>query len=266
MSKFGKLERHFNALYDEDSNTVGSLEMDDDSEKKELSDEKSRLKIEIIDENLILKSDENSGIDPTDYDKITNVLELPRPKIIIMFKILVLVLTMGTVLFIFILDGREIGMNFYAYKSVMAFIDIPFALTIDPIIRKKSYKYCYKIFYSMCILSTVLLVFVKIIDIHNIFEFESFSSLLILGLIGRGAVCAMWNLCYILIVVHMPVGVRTTTLGFAAGIAALGGVTAPIILKTKVISNYLPDVMSLCALVLTYFVTHDIPQFLKIIV
>ena len=264
MSKFRKLERHFNALYDEDSDTVGSLKIDDNLEKKELPGEKSRLKIEIIDENLILKSDEN--LDPTDYDKITNVFELPRPKIIIMFKIIVLILTMGTVLFIFILDGREIGMNFYAYKSVMAFIDIPFALTIDPIIRKKSYKYCYKIFYLMCMSSTVLLVFVKIIDTHNIFEFDSFSSLLILGLIGRGTVCAMFSFCYILMVVHMPGGVRTTTLGFAAGIAALGGVAAPIILKTKVISNYLPDVISSCALVLTYFVTHDIPQFLKIIV
>ena len=180
-----------------------------------------------------------------------------------MAKILLLVFTLGIVLFIFILDDRNIGMNFYAYKSVMAFVDIPFSLAIDPILRKKSYRYCYKGFYFICILSSLLLVSVKMIDKHDVFgKFwpESFWSILILSLIGRGAVCALWNLCYILMAVHMPGGIRATTLGIAGGVAFLGGAAAPGILLTTAISSYFPDVICLVAMVFTYFVTYDIPE------
>ena len=75
---------------------------------------------------------------------------------------------MGAVFFIFILDDREIGMNFYAYKSIMAVIDVPFGLAIEPLLKKKSYKSCYNIFYFMCVLSGVLLVSVKIMDSYSV--------------------------------------------------------------------------------------------------
>ena len=83
---------------------------------------------------------------------------------------------MGAVLFIFILDDREIGMNFYAYKSIMAVIDIPFGLAIEPILKKKSYRSCYNIFYFMFVLSSVLLVSVKIIDTYSAFVIDIFST------------------------------------------------------------------------------------------
>ena len=58
----------------------------------------------------------------------------------------------------------------------------------------------------------------------------------------------------------MPGGIRATTLGLTVGVAVLGGATAPTIVKTAAILSYLPDVVCLVVLVLTYHFTHDIPE------
>ena len=201
--------------------------------------------------------------EPTESE-IFSILDLTRPAKIILFKILCLLFTMGLVLFIFILDSRQVGMNFYAYKSIMAVIDIPFSLAIDPILKKKSHRYCYKVFYAICILSNMLLVLIKLLKLNVPFfeelDNESFWALLILSLTGRGAVAGLWNFGYILISNHMPSGIRATTLGMAAGAATLGGAAAPLILMSNSILDCAPDAVCAIVLVVTWLVTYDIPE------
>merc|ERR1712048_965153 len=124
---------------------------------------------------------------------------------------------------------EKIGMNFFAFKSIMGMLDIPFTGSLGPFLRKTTFKNCYNFFFLVCFISVGGLVLLKtygtIVD-----ENLKFWLILIFSVTGYGTISALWSLGYVAVANHMPLNVKATTMGMATGIAALGGALAPFVL------------------------------------
>ena len=192
----------------------------------------------------------------TDFEEATNVFDLPFHKKCELIKVLSLLFTMGLVLFMFILDDREIGINFYVYKAVAALIDIPFTFSLAPLIEKYSHKFCLKNGFFICIITNLTVILLKIYGLDEHYT----AIMLLLNFVGRSVVCMIWNLGYVLMAGLMPSKVRASCLGFAVAAAYIGAAVAPQVLVTKAMFSSFPEIVCGFVVVCDFVFIWSLPE------
>ena len=145
-----------------------------------IESEGSDLELEESEPSISVKLEKVNNL-KTEFVEATNVFDLPFHKKCELIKVLSLLFTMGLVLFMFILDDREIGINFYVYKAVAALIDIPFTFSLAPLIERYSHKFCLKNGFFICIITNLTVILLKLYGLD-----ENYTAIIRVGVVYLG--------------------------------------------------------------------------------